>query len=181
MITQIALFCCIALLYVKFLDGFEIKSVKKSEIVKKLKAMRDRSVSVPVSNSQKKQNSVPVPNVERISPEILSSFFDRRTRSKQDSQFKTTQELILAQGLPFQAHTVTTRDGFFFNFPFLVTILISYLTNCKFRYILELHRIPANKLMGHKGTIVFQHGFEDSSETWVLNNRFPFLALQFFF
>eukprot|EP01117_Protostelium_nocturnum_P007700 TRINITY_DN2764_c0_g3_i1.p1 TRINITY_DN2764_c0_g3~~TRINITY_DN2764_c0_g3_i1.p1 ORF type:complete len:319 (-),score=78.46 TRINITY_DN2764_c0_g3_i1:1018-1974(-) len=59
---------------------------------------------------------------------------------------QTTEQLIRSKGFPFELHTATTVDG----------------------YDLALHRIP-----GKQGSVpvVLQHGFLDTSATFVLNDR----------
>jgi len=160
MLGHIILLIIVAVLYLKMLDALEITS--REELVKKLKQMRQKA-AIAYAHQHPQENKATALS-ERIPTDVVSLFgqklqwLEHRTRDTEKSGFKNTMELIVAAGYPYQAHTVTTSDG----------------------YQLELHRIPPNKMSGHKGTVCFQHGFEDSSETWVLNNRFFFFTFFFF-
>ena len=61
--------------------------------------------------------------------------------------FLIQPQIIERRGYPVEIHQVTTDDG----------------------YILEIHRIPAQKSNGPKKVVFLQHGVLESSGAWVVN------------
>jgi lysosomal acid lipase/cholesteryl ester hydrolase len=64
------------------------------------------------------------------------------------NETRTVQEIVVAKGYGFEAHTITTDDG----------------------YILELHRIINKDYAKQERPVMFlQHGILASSESWIMN------------
>ncbi len=86
---------------------------------------------------------------------------------------KFQPEVIRNRGYPVEVHHITTDDGSIQLFWLTVSLSDCYANEMHMltliRYILEIHRIPAQSSGGPKKAVFLQHGVLESSGTWIVN------------